>query len=360
MHKTILHSIPQIQENRSSFSYLFSRFKSWQTTPNRWIALYEEYLKPFCVTDTKEVFQCLCFAGETYRMIGDSECALECYQKALDMNVNNKYEMNNGIQKQMKILKKPSKTIRTMNNESARLAKDIDKEVSAMHDVQEEEWSIYWNMNGSTTGHPSIKLRLEGLSKYLINREEWYDGSDAKIILRLPYGKTPNLTIEDYYSNVLVAVHQHISSINATTDATNNRFLSLWHYGKYMHEWTLFKTLEQFLQPFQGKRLIRSLYILSRLKQLLKKLSVLITLCTVYICIEQGCDKVNVDNLPFINLINTKTRQLIFFDLHDTGLLADLQALEETTEQITVPVLDEIIGPSMEISDFIEKKLYPT
>jgi hypothetical protein len=45
MHKNILHSIPEVQRIRSSFSNLFKNYKAWQKIPTKWIALYEEYLE---------------------------------------------------------------------------------------------------------------------------------------------------------------------------------------------------------------------------------------------------------------------------------------------------------------------------
>ena len=79
------------QSTRPSFSELFGKYKRWQAVPARWIALYEDYLEQFCTTGIEEVVECLRFAGETYELIGDRECALACYQKALDFNVDDKF-----------------------------------------------------------------------------------------------------------------------------------------------------------------------------------------------------------------------------------------------------------------------------
>ena len=133
MYKDILRSIPGIQLNRSSFSHLFNRNKPWQKIPTKWIALYEEYLKPFCTTYTEDISKCLQFAGETYEMIGDKERALECYQKAFDIRVDIKCQMNNKISERIRTLTIPSRTIRTMNNKNISLVKAIDKEFSGMY-----------------------------------------------------------------------------------------------------------------------------------------------------------------------------------------------------------------------------------
>lgn len=85
------------------------------------------------------------------------------------------------------------------------------------------------------------------------------------------------------------------------------------------------------------------MHILPRLERLRKKLHVLITLCIVYICIEETSGEINVNNIPFINSTNTETRQLVFFDLRDSDLLAGLQALEEkhsATEPTSFTILD--------------------
>ncbi|CAF3345552.1 unnamed protein product [Rotaria sp. Silwood2] len=362
IHKDILRTIPRIKSYQSSFSYLFNTFKSWQKIPTRWIALYEEYLEQFCTNDTEEVFKCLRFAGETYGMIRDKVRALECYQKAFDINANDKYQMKMKIQKQINRLEKLSKTSRTTNNECTVVMKDADRKFSEMYEVRQEEWLMYWSMKDNINSRPSITKRLGRLLRYLELREDWYDASDSKITLCLPYKTTQDLSVSDYRSYFLSAVEKHISSSMTTIDATNNRTLSLWRYKKYMHEWILFKALEKFLQPFQQKSRYISFQILPRLERLLKKLSVLIVSCTVYICIEQISGKIRVNNLQFIDSTQTKMKQLIFFDLHDSDLLADLEALKEeisTIEQISSTITDDMSSIPMEISNFIEKYMQP-
>jgi hypothetical protein len=187
-------------------------------------------------------------------------------------------------------------------------------------------------MKGRTTDKLYIKLRLKRLSRYLEKREEWYDAADSKIVLRLPYGDTGELSIDYYRSYFLSAVDKYVST--SITDATNHRSLSLWRYEKYMREWTLFKELEKFLQPFQEKSRFIHFHILPQLDKLMKKLSVLITLCTVYICIERRDDEIYMNNAGFIDKMDVKARQLIFFDLRDNDLLTDLETLAEESSII--------------------------
>jgi hypothetical protein len=58
-------------------------------------------------------------------------------------------------------------------------------------------------------------------------------------------------------------------------------------------------------------------------------LNLLITVCTVYICIDQQSDKINADNIPFINVTDTNMKQLVFFDLNDKDLIAELEVLQD-------------------------------
>ncbi|CAF1372779.1 unnamed protein product, partial [Rotaria sp. Silwood1] len=117
MHKDILRSVPSVESNQSSFSYLFKEFKIWQEIPTKCIALYEQYLKQFCTSNTMETVECLYYAGQTYERICDKERALECYETVLALDESNKFQKNIKIQQQIKKLKKPSKTDRMVNNE---------------------------------------------------------------------------------------------------------------------------------------------------------------------------------------------------------------------------------------------------
>ena len=80
IYKIQLRSIPDVQSNRLSLSYLFKSCQPWIIVPAIWIALYEDYLEHLCQTNTEEVIKCLCLAGNTYGRIGDHQRALECYR----------------------------------------------------------------------------------------------------------------------------------------------------------------------------------------------------------------------------------------------------------------------------------------
>ncbi|CAF1199667.1 unnamed protein product [Didymodactylos carnosus] len=239
MHKDILRSVPSVESNRSSFSYLLKQFKCWQQIPTKSIAVYEQYLKQFCTTNRKESVYCLYVAGETYERICDKERALECYETVLALDEFNKFQKNVEIQKRKKKLKKPSKTDPMVNDEHTVVTEDTDEEVARTY--------------RNAADKPSIESRLKRLLRHLIYREKWYDVADSKIILHLPCENTPDLSVNDYRSYFLSAEERHISSSITATDATNNLSLSLWRYEKYMHEWTLFRALEKFLQPFRKK-----------------------------------------------------------------------------------------------------------
>jgi hypothetical protein len=134
-----------------------------------------------------------------------------------------------------------------------------------------------------------------------------------------------------------LAIQTHIQSRVSTTDSTNNYSLSLWRYEKYISEWILFQQLNTFLKQFQQKSNLICLEILPQLDRLIDILSLLITVCVAYICIDQKSGKVNVDNIPFLNLTDTNMKQLAFFDLNDKDLLAKLEALQEET-QMSLPI----------------------
>ncbi|CAF1079256.1 unnamed protein product [Didymodactylos carnosus] len=357
LHKVILLSIPSFQSSSSSTG-LLREFKIWQERPTIQIAIYEDYLKQFCTMDTEEVVKCLCLAGETYKRIADKECALECYQKALDMNLNDKYRMNNTIQKQIKMLQKPPKTIRTMDNTEHRsVKKDSNQECSEMFDAQQDVWLLYRIIKSEVPVKFSIEERLSRIFDYIRRREKWYDAADSKIILRLPYEITEDLSVNDYRYNFLPAVHTHISSRNSTMDAANNNSLSLWRYKKYMYEWMLCKELERFLQSFQKKSKYIRCYILPQLERLIKKLHVLTTICTVYICIKQGEDNVNMNNVQFFNMTSPEMRHPIYVDLRDSDLLAGLAVFEDkslATEETINTIPDHVRLVSTGFAAFLQ------
>ena len=346
LYKVILLTIPSFQSSSSCFSKLFREFKVWHQRPTIQIAIYEDYLKQFCSIDTEEVIKCLCLTGEAYTRIADKECAIECYQKALDMNVADKYRMNNEIQKQVQMLKKSPKTIRTTDTiERRSVKKDLNQESVQMYGAQQDLWLLYGILKSEDAVKVSVEERVWRIFKYIERRETWYDVADSKIVLRLPYemtdDSTKDLSINDYRCNFLPAVHAHISSKYSTMSAANNDVLSLWRYNKYMDEWMLCKELENFLQSFQMKLKIIRHYILPRLERLIKKLHVLITICTVYIMIKQGENTADVNNVQFLNITNPEMRHYIYDDLRNSDLLVGLSLFAD--ESLAIAETDNTI-----------------
>ncbi|CAF1109608.1 unnamed protein product [Didymodactylos carnosus] len=358
LHKDILHSTPSIQLNSSSFSELFRIFKIWQQRPTIQIAIYEDYLKQFCIIDTEEVIKCLCLAGDAYKRITDNKCALECYQKVLNMNVDDKYRMNNKIQKQINTLQKSPNTIRTTNNTERRLVKNnSNQEYLELYETQQDLWLLYPVIKSKVGDKISIEARLKQLFNYIQLRESWYDMVESKICLRLPYENTTDLSVNDYRYNFLSAVHTHISSKNSIMDATNNNSLSLWRYTKYMYEWMLCKELERFLQYFQKRSKYICCFILPQLERIIKKLHVIITICTIYITIKVGQHYVNVNNIQFLNKTNPEMRHPIYIDLRNSDLLTDLTLFEDKnlpTEETTNTIPDHMRLISRAFIEFME------
>ena len=339
MYKEILHSHSDIQSLQSLFPHLFDRYKTFQVTPAKWIALYEDYLKQFCITNTKKVIDCLYFAGETYEMISDKECALECYRQAIALNLHDEHRMNVKIQDRLRKLNKSPKTNSPMKNDRGIGINDTDKDFQRMYRAQEEQWSAFWEVRRKAAQNPSKLIHLLALREYLIRREEWYDAADLKIILRLPDKNTQNLSIDDYQSYFLPAVKRHMLSTTATIDGVNHRSLALWRYRKYMSEWMQLTELERFLRPLQANLGYTITVILPQLEQLIRKITLLITVCTAYICIEAGTDKINMDHIQFINVTSKHVEQLAFFDLGDNDLLLGLKALRvETPSRAVSPI----------------------
>ena len=336
MYKDILSSVPMITSNQSPFP---EAFKSCHNLPAKQIALYELSLEQFCTnTNTRESINCLYNTGRTYEKIADKKRALKCYETALALDVSNESQRNDEMQRRIKNLKRLCEPDRIVNNERTVVVKDTHKESSRMNKVQQS------SINRNIADRPSIARRLEQLAQYLVSLEEWYDAADSKIILRLPHENTSDLSVYDYRSYFLSAMERHISSSITPTDATNNIFLSLWRYKKYMNEWILFKALEKFLQPFKKRSECISKRILPRLERLIKKISVLVALCTVYICVREVRGKIIVSKVPFIDFTNTETKQLNFFDLRDEDLLHSLEGLGETssvTEETSITIPDD-------------------
>ncbi|CAF1029072.1 unnamed protein product [Didymodactylos carnosus] len=205
MYKELLHSHSEIQLLQSSFPLLFGAYKTFQVTPTKWIALYEDYLKQFCTANTKQVIECLYFAGETYEMISDKERALESYQTAIALNLNDEHQMNRKIEDRLRKLQKSSKTIATMHSNRRAAINDTDKDIQRMYQAQEEQWSTFWKLRRNAAPNASKLIHLRALRDYLMRREDWYGASDLKMILRLPDENTQNLSVEGYRSYFLPA-----------------------------------------------------------------------------------------------------------------------------------------------------------
>ena len=328
LHKDILQSTLHATLISSSFSDLVKRLKGMQTVPTKGIALYEAYLEQYCTTNTKAVVDCLYFVGELYTATFDTERALDCYRKILDVDVHDEHTMNNKVQKRIKQL---PKTTRKANDKPPVVIDDVEKEFQRRYEAQDEQWSVFWAFDCHTAKRTHQRTKLERLRTYLVARQHWYHASDLKIVLRLPYETTEDSSIEFYRSYCFLAIQNHMMSKRSPTDLANNHSLSLWRYEKYMHEWMQLKELERFLQPFQEKSRIIHFEILPQLDQLIEKIVLLITVCTAYICINQHSGRINAHKIRFIKTTNTNTKQLVFFDLRDKDLRTDLEALKEET-----------------------------
>ena len=151
MHKDDLRSRFRDESTRPPFSKLSREYKHWQRIPTRWIALYEEYLQQSCTTDTKKVVECLRFAGETYELIGDRECALACYQKALDFNVDDQFNKNEQISKRMKMLRKPPKQARKVNSHQRPITAGTESKPSTTVEVEEQQCPIFFDFEAERT-----------------------------------------------------------------------------------------------------------------------------------------------------------------------------------------------------------------
>jgi hypothetical protein len=81
---------------------------------------------------------------------------------------------------------------------------------------------------------------------------------------------------------------------------THEQWYLIWRYEKYINERIILKQLNTFLKRLQQKSNFIRLEILPRLDQLIDILSLLITVCIAYICIDQQSKKVDV--LPTFTL----------------------------------------------------------
>ncbi|CAF0918268.1 unnamed protein product [Adineta steineri] len=321
IYKIELLSVPKIQSNRSSFSYLFQSYRSWDELPTLWLALYEDYLKPFFQnTESEEVIKCHRFAGGLYQRIADYQNALECYEKASQININNKYQKNNEIQKQITAIKK--------DIQRKSKIKHSKKQISTIDQIeQQDQWFISRIIKQWTPEKTSILSVLGRLFKYMKEREKWFDLFYAKIIFSFPLEVTEDLSINDYYLNFFLALQRHL--LNKSPCSANNYILSLWRYEKCYSEWIQFQSLKTFLQPFEIKLNYLRFTFLPRLKRFLEKLATILVMCFFYTCVQLNYGEIIINNVPLMNTLeNMKMKQSIFFDLIKSSMQVYLETLE--------------------------------
>ena len=330
LHKSFLRTYDPIQLNLSSFQSLYREFEIWFTRHTIAIAIYEDYLEQFCNEPSKEVVQCLCSIGDRYRNISDDEQASNCYQKALRLNVNDKYKKNKDIQNQMKDLQKSlRKKMKTDNPERQSVIQRFTPNIEEKYQKQQDLHILYEPIKSQDIiRFPPVK-RLQQIFRYIQIRERWYDITDSRILLRLPHKTNDDLSVDDYRFHFLSAVLTHISFESSKTDATNNRSLSLWRYEKFISDWTLCKELERFFQPYQNKVSFIRKNILPRLQRLIKKLLVLITIVIIYKSIKQSTGNVNVNKILSINQTDPTMRHPIYTDLCASDLITALANIQE-------------------------------
>ena len=237
MHKTILKSDSSVMPNESTFPYFFQKFKQLYSAPTKQIAVYEEYLKQWCTINNKDSIKCLQIAGETYERIAHKECALICYQDALALDKNGTHPMARKVAERIKTLTKPLKSIGTNDDERRVSAAKAHEELAAMYEADEEQWSIYWSskaiLKDSSSRKSRMVTRLHDLAEYLRSREKWYDTSDSNIVLHRPSGNAQEqLSIDEYRSHFLPAVHKLVSLTMMGANTTNHPCLAVWRYKK--------------------------------------------------------------------------------------------------------------------------------
>ncbi|UJR08781.1 hypothetical protein I4U23_013037 [Adineta vaga] len=339
LRKNIHRSGRQLDLNYSTFLTLFKQFQGSQYIPTKWIALYEDYMEPFCIKNSKEVIECLLLAGRTYETICDWDRALECYQKGLQLDSQNEHCLNNKIELQIKNLQKRMRNTRmknhphTITTTTTTVAVNIVQENLDNYETQDEQWSIYWALQHDTRPNIFLKKKLTALESYLIKRKAWLYASDIMIVLCIPYQDTPNLLRNINQCFISAMRKNKLLYDDSMANAMNNRSLCLWRYERYIHEWILFSELEKFFKSFQEKSSLIRLVILPRLVKLMANLSLLITVCAAYIYDMQdstSTGKVKTDSIRFIDINNLKIKQLRFFDLNDPNLRTSLQEYQAT------------------------------
>ncbi|UJR12191.1 hypothetical protein I4U23_016368 [Adineta vaga] len=307
MHKRLLHTIPAIQNNQSSFDDLYTFSNSEKAIPTRWIALFEEFLENICKPDTKKGLIIFKTAADMYSKIGDIDNALKCCRTVLNFDPNNRE-----IQRKLKNFEKTQKPYQSGNNEHREISNNDCEEVSEVYKMQKVLESLYQIYKEKSNDISSIEPYIGQIVRLVKSMQKWYDATDCKIILHLQFEKDEDLSVNDYRFNFLSAVRRHISTI--TYDGSDNRLLSLYRYEKYMHEWILLGQLKYYLLPFHNKFTSMTTVFLPQINRLVKKLAVLISICTIYICIEPNSNEINVNNIRFIDMSKIQTKQYILSD----------------------------------------------
>lgn len=351
IYKIQLRSIPAIQSNKSSLSYLFKKYQPWLIVPAIWIALYEDYLQDLCQTDTEEFIKCLCLSGKTYGRIGDYQRALECYRKA---DRNDQSQISKEIQKEIKTLEKLSKKTSTPNNQQRSVK---DQRLTSSQSQPEDQCSLYRIISSTPTDRSSIQTLFQRLLRYIEGCQRSYDILHSKIILRFPYEVTEDLSMNDYYCNFFLALQEHLLISSTKRDSVNHRSLSLRRYEKHLSQWILFNTLNTFLQPFEMKFDFLRRCLLPDLRRFLKKLTTLLVMCFFYICVERSGEQIHVNTTPLINTHNIWMKQPALYDLLTGDFRASLQTLPpdiSTHQTISINLGDHIRFDENGLTDFIQ------
>ncbi|UJR06577.1 hypothetical protein I4U23_010861 [Adineta vaga] len=323
MQKDLLFTISIIKSNRSNFQNLYKLSHSDKTIPVRWIAFYEQYLEQFCTTNTNQIINTLKTAAEMYKKIDDRERAKSCYEKILQIITNNDAKIKCEIEKEIKNLKTSFKL--TKNNEKKSEIHFSWEDTLHVYEMQRHLSIIYKSFKDCTTNLLSTEDFFRKVDRLLPIISEWYDTVDSRIILRLPLIENQRLSVNDYRFYCVLSVRKYISIDEMTTrDGSNNFLLTLRRYKRYMYDFIFLEQLK-YLLIFNGRLSCQ----VRRIDQLMKKLKVLITMCTIYLCIESGNDTVKMNNIHFINMIDNEMKQHVFADLLDQNSLFHQKSLEK-------------------------------
>ncbi|CAF1637787.1 unnamed protein product [Adineta ricciae] len=330
MHKDSLRAVPSIESNRSCFRKLYEWSNALTTVvPTRWLALYEVYLETLCTTNTNEVINTVKTAVETYEKIDDKAHAESCYEKLLALIGDTNTKMKKEIEKKVKRLENPSAPTEKKGSRPEPIVPH--REPSKVYKVQEQLWMIYESLKECADESKSIRPRSTKVDGLLRLAADSYDAGDSRIILRIPFIENARLSVNDYRFYCLLSTGRHTEKLdNVIKDGSNNRELTLWRYEKYMYGWIFLGQLKHCLLLSKGSQSRIAL-----IDRLMKKLNVLLTMCTIYLCVKPRSKKVNVDGMKFVNVIDEGTKQHIFGDVFNDNLLVKLEALERETVTVS-------------------------